>query len=1675
MARSFIDASEWLPGFGPQQVPPSVSLEPVKEVRKESLVDVVLEVVAPQSVEDIVLVQAANKDAETDTVLVPRWRPVIEIEQPQRPAPWPVLDPRLLEESFAGARKFSANLAAIKVLKAIESERRTPSDEDRRVLNCFTGWGSLPGAFNQDQQDPAWVERSQQLERLLDEQEYESSRQSVLSSHYTPPAVIQCMWEAVQRLGFRAGRILEPAAGVGYFVGLMPREMIDNSQVTAVEVDQLAGRILKALYRDHGVDVRISPLEHCVLPSEWYDLVIGNVPFGDFRLSDPAHRPYSSFSCHNYFIGKSLDLVRPGGLVCLITSSFTLEAWDRSVRAYLSSEAELIAAIRLPCRTFQAIAGTDVQTDILILRKRAYGETPSAAWVEREKAPATLCQSSYAKDVFCNRYFLDHPEMLIGKLCKRRTAYGEADVAMLETPLQPELVRCVAALPEGVYRSKERCDTRSALQVAPEVEPGWRQGSYRIHNARIVRLAGGELVDVHDQFAGTMRSRIAGLIEIRDAVRELLRLQLELGDSLDVGETRAKLGRVYDRFVAKHGFLSSSANVRAFRGDPDLPLLLSLEVWDEESETAEKAVIFARNTTRRVTPPVRSASPEEALIASLAWRGEVHMEYMAGLLGTDEQTVSTYLIDAGQVFLDPASGKFETADEYLSGNIRKKLAQALVAGVKFARNVAALESVMPPTIDATKIVARLGAVWIPADDVEGFAHHLFGDEEVKVAYSSTAGTWAVKYNDWATKRNVRATQEFGTSRMHGMELIADALNGQAPTVRDKEPHSERMIVNRAETLAAREKLDAINRAFGIWLFGEPERRARLEKLYNSIFNSTRPRRFDGSYLTLPGFSGAIDPYPHTLSGVARILQRGNTLIGHAVGSGKTALASIASMELRRLGLARKPMHVVPNNVLLQYAAEVQRLYPGASILVAGKEDLEKSRRKEFAARVATGDWDAVVIAHSSFELIPMSQEHVSRAIRETIAEIEMVIRSLAGPEARGNRIVRQLETMKRRWKTRLEELSAEGKKDDLVTFEELGVDYLFVDEAHAFKSLQSFSKLPRVPGMPSANSQRAFDMFLKTRYVMSMHGARERGVVFMTATFVCNTVAELHVFQRYLQPSRLEELGLETFDAWVTTFGEVVSCLELSPEGKGYRLASRLARFNNVPELMAIFTEVADVQTDEMLSLPKPAIRGGKPQAIVVPNSADLSEFVDGLVKRAEQIRGGLVEPSKDNMLAVTNDGRKAALDLRLVGALPTEEHHCKINACVKEVYSIWKETAEERSTQLIFCDLSVPKSQGEFSVYHEIRRKLVSLGVPEQEVRYIHEANTDQQRIKLFREVRSGKVRVLIGSTDRMGVGTNVQERAIALHTLTAPWRPDQMHQADGRVVRPGNRNSEVRLFRYVREGSFDSYIYQLLETKSRFIAQVLSGNKGIRSIEDVQMAALTYAEIKALASGSPLVIEKAAVDAEIAKLSTLFSVWRQQRWRNESEIAVVPAHLERLRHEIRMREQDVEKLQEVSMATFSVSLGGVEIRGAEAAGARLRAIALNAVLQSKTSPKRIEDVVGSFGGLQLGVREGRFRREDNPEMFLKGHFEYPAGSYLQGPSIVAGLLDSLKSVACALDRARQRLTEAEQRASDLERELDRPFENEERLTNLMCRQRELDDLLDLDKSSDGGLEQAA
>ncbi|EWS59807.1 DNA methylase [Methylibium sp. T29-B] len=918
----------------------------------------------------------------------------------------------------------------------------------------------------------------------------------------------------------------------------------------------------------------------------------------------------------------------------------------------------------------------------------------------------------------------------------------------------------------------------------------------------------------------------------------------------------------YDRYVARFGCLSNRANALAFRRDPDYPLLLSLEHYDEEIETASKAAFFSRRTLARIVEPEAAAEPEEALAASVQWRGRVDPAWMGRLLSAPPQAVLDALAERGLVFLDPADGQWKTADEYLSGEVKAKLRLALAAGPGAARNVTALERVQPEDLLPAAIEPRLGAVWIPAGDVEDFIRQVLEQKDCEVGYSAQAGAWSVRYPDWSARQNVKVTQEFGTSRLNAIELVQCALNVQVPTVRDPDPESDRMIVNPDETLAAREKLALIKERFAAWAFDEAERRERLCRTYNDLFNATRPRQFDGSHLKLPGFSRCYALHPHQRDAVWRVVQSGNTGLFHVVGAGKTAVCAIAGMELRRLGFAAKPCHVVPNHMLAQYTAEFVRLYPNAAVLMAGKEDLEGDRRRELVSRIATGDWDAVVITHSSFERIRMSPVFTQTFIKELIMEIEMAVRAERRND-RGNRIVKQLEAMKKNWTVRLEKLLADAKKDDLLSWEQLGIDTLFVDEAHLFKNLYRFTKMTRVAGLPLANSERAFDLFLKTRYTMRLHGGAQRGVVFATATPVANTMAEVHTMMRYLQPRRLEALGLQQFDAWAATFGESVTALEIAPDGSGYRMNTRFARFINVPELMAVFGEVADIRTAEMLKLPVPALRGSKPRIVACPASSALKAYVRTLVERAEAIRMGRVKPQQDNMLAVTTDGRKAALDFRLVALGARFDAQGKVAACVREVLAVRQRTEVFRGAQLVFCDLSSPKEGKAFSVYDDLKQRLIDAGVPVAEIAFVHDADTDAQKATLFKAVREGRVRVLLGSTAKMGIGANVQTRLAALHHLDAPWRPCDVEQREGRILRQGNECEDVEIFRYVTEGSFDSYMWQALETKARFIAQVMSGDKGLRSIEDVELAALSYAEVKALASGNPLVIEKAGVDA--------------------------------------------------------------------------------------------------------------------------------------------------------------------------------------------------------------------
>lgn len=1669
MARkaSLDTSSYWLPGFEPD-LPSLPESKPAGSQVSQSLplTQTVAPVVATVTEATLIDTALAEPTAETAGAAPSQgWR---LCAVPSGPAPrlrFPRLRAADLADLGGTAAKFDANVQAIEILSRLESEQRQAAPSERLALARYTGWGSQPAAFNLAGKDAAWVRRAERLQTLLDGEDYASAKASLNNSHYTPLFVIDAMWTAVMRLGFAGGRVLEPAAGIGHFVGAMPDELVEHCKVTAVEIDRLSGRVLQALYGSTGAAVHIAAFEKMQFPSGWFDLVIGNVPFGSYKVADTSNRPYAGFSIHNYFISRSLDLVRPGGLVVLISSSHTLESSSSAARQYIASQAHLLGAIRLPMDTFAEMAGTHAQADILILRKREGAEFVEGGWAERCTAPEGLIHPGASRKYMrMSSWYAEHPEWLIGRLREESNGHEEVPTAVYDGDVESALRERVALLPQGIYRPAQPAEP--ALRAVIPAAPGARPGTFQAHQGRLHRIEGSSMVDVHDQFNATQRARIVGMCAIRDHARALLDMQLAEDGEEELRPLRSMLNGTYDSFVAKYGCLSTRANALAFRRDADYPLLLSLEHYDEETGTAQKAALFTRRTLKRVVAPASADEPTAALAASMQWRGFVDLPYMAQLLSASEDAVRTALVEEGHIFQDPTDEQWKTSDEYLSGNVRVKLSEARMAGAAYQRNVDALEKVQPEDLPPASIEVRLGAVWIPAADIETFVREELELKDCKVTYSPAAGTWSAECSRWTAQQSVKASQVYGTKRLHAVDLILCALNAQIPTVKDKAKHGDSYVVNPDETLASREKLGLLKDRFAVWAFEDRSRRERLCALYNELFNATRPRTFDGSHLVLPGFSQCFKLHPQQRNAVWRIVQSGNTGLFHAVGAGKTAVCVIAGMELRRLGFAAKPCHVVPNHMLLQYTAEFVRLYPHASVLMASKEDLEGDRRRELISRIATGDWDAVVITHASFERIKMSPRFVERFVKEIIHEIDLAARA-AKTDDRSNRIIKQLEAMKKNWAARLEKLSAQEKKDDLLIWEQLGIDWLFVDESHLHKNLFRFSRM-RVAGLPMASSERAFDLFVKTRYTMQLHGNRQRGVVLSTATPVANTMAEIHTMQRYLQPQRLEKLGLQQFDSWAATFGEAVTALEIAPDGSGYRMHTRFARFINVPELMTVFGEVADIQTAEMLKLPVPKLRGGKARIVTSPASEQLKQFVQTLVERAKMIRSGHVDPHEDNMLAVTNDGRKAALDFRLVAPTALFDVHGKVAACAREVFAIWEHTAQTRGTQLVFCDLSSPKGGKSFSVYDDLRMRLIDAGIPEHEIAFIHDAATDAQKATLFRAVREGRVRVLLGSTQKMGIGTNVQDLLVAQHDLDAPWRPCDVEQRDGRILRQGNTNDEVDIFRYVTEGSFDSYSWQTLETKMRFIAQVMRGDRALRSVEDVSLATLSYAEVKALASGNPAVIEKAGVDAEIAKLSTLHWIWRSQRYANEGEVADLPGMIASLEKKAAAHKADASRLLPQQKETISVSIDARRFVGAEAVGEALRAVVMKARKEIADHPGRsIERLIGQFGGLDLGLFG--HSAETAPALYLAGEAVYDCAPYQTGPGLVAGLLAAHASVPALNEETTAKLAARRKRLADLQVELTRPFEHELRLNTLLARQKELLALLDLTKDEAG------
>jgi len=1543
-------------------------------------------------------------------------------------------------------QKCRDNLAAIALLKELEGEARLPTSEEKRILIRYVGWGGLPQVFDPYNKD--WAAQAEQLEKLLTPEEYESAKATTLNAHYTSPIVIRAMYSALHRFGFEHGRILEPACGLGHFIGLLPEEVMARSQITGVEIDSVTARLAKQLYPD--ADIRHQAFEETRLADGFYDVAISNIPFGDYKPFDPRFKNWN-FVIHDYFFAAALEKVRPGGLVLFVTSKGTFDKMDASLRDYLRQQADLLGAIRLPNDAFKQNANTEVTTDIVMLRKRLAGETPNGpAWQQLVEIT-----NSQGETIPVNEYFAARPAMMLGEMQLTGTMYGrnEPTLASNGVPLRERLRDAISALPENIFRAKQQVALSTpTIELSIPAPDDVKPNAYTMVEGQLAIREGDEL-RLLSGLGANVAARIRGLIRVRNAVRKCLRSQLEAGDETEVVAAREELNQAYDHFAYRHGPISDRANTAAFRGDPDLPLLLSLEHYDEETKRATKAAIFRERTIQFERQPHSAATAQEALVLTLNERGAVDLDYLSSLL---QRPPAEFLPELkGAVFLNPQTSRWETEDDYLSGNVRAKLIAADSAALvdpQFQPNVEALKTVQPPDLAATEIDARLGSTWIPPEDIRQFTEDMLGERGISVSYAPMIGTWIVR-GGWSAKSSVANTTEWGTDRRSALDLLEDALNLRTPTIYDYDSQTDKSVLNPTATEAARDKQEKIKERFKNWLWQDDDRRERLARKYNDEFNNVRLRTFNGDHLTLPGASPAITLRPHQKASVWRILQTLNTLLAHVVGAGKTYTMVAAAMELKRLGLAQKPLFAVPNHMLGQFSSELLTLYPGANILVASKDDFEKEKRKTLMSRIATGNWDAVIVTHSGFEKIPVSRETQEEFFHSQLRELEVAIHEQRGQE--NSRIVKELERAKKRLETKLKELVASEKKDDTLTFEELGVDRLFVDEAHYFKNLFYVSKMTRIAGLPATASQRAFDMFLKVQHVQRKNGGG--GVTFATGTPIANSVAEMFTMQRYLQMSALKAQRVDHFDAWAATFGEPVTAMELAPDGAGYRLNTRFARFINVPELMQQFRQVADIQTQTMLKLPVPAIRTGKPIVTGAPCSPELKEIVQGLVERAEALRTGRVDPRDDNMLLVTTDGRKAALDLRLHNSQLPDHPDSKVNKAIDEVERIWRETADKRCAQLVFCDLSTPTNGKGFSVYEDMRDKLIARGIPPGEIAFMQDYESDASKVTLFRDVRAGKVRVLFGSTQKMGAGTNVQERLIALHHLDAPWRPADVEQREGRILRQGNINPEIQIHRYVTESSFDAYMWQTLETKAKFIAQVMTGENNLRRIEDVDGAALTYAEVKAIASGNPMVIEKAGVDAEVARLTRLRSQHVETKYNLRYQFRHLTDEGPRLQKRLEDVQKDIAARHDTSGDKFVIEIEGQEIRD--------RGIAGELILRraERMRGTQSERPLGHFAGFAFFVADNYMR---GPEILVKGaaiHVAKVANTALGTIRSLEYTVQNLDETAATLT---QNIADTQKRLLGLQVQLDAPFEYEDKLTALTSRQQQITEALDLNKN---------
>ena len=1584
----------------------------------------------------------------------------LHVDQPQSeiPAP-PARNFRITDEHLGEGgpkQKFACNIEAIRTLQAIEAEGRSSTPEEQEILSQYVGWGGLADAFDPDKD--SWAKEYKELKGLLSEDEYAAARASTLNAHYTSPTVIRAIYDTVEQMGLITGNILEPSMGVGNFFGMLPESMA-GSRLYGVELDSITGRIARQLYPE--ANITVAGFE-TTSQRDFYDLAVGNVPFGNYKVNDKAYNQLG-FSIHNYFFAKALDQVRPGGVVAFVTSRFTMDSKDSSARKYLAQRADLLGAVRLPNNAFKANAGTEVVSDILFLQKLERPIDREPEWVQVGRTPEGFT---------VNQYFVDHPDMVLGELSAESTQYGREDVTVdpIEGADLAEQLKSAMAHINGRYEAVERVNTELD-EGAPDVlpaDPGVKNFSYTVVDGEVYYRENSVMASVN--LNGDAKERVKGMVELRGLVNELIVYQLEDFPDADIAAKQAELNAAYDAFTAKYGLLNDRKNGRLFEDDSSYYLLCSLENLDENGKLKSKADMFTKRTIRPERAVTHVDTPAEALAVSIGEKGKVDLSYMAELLGTPEDFERITGELRGVIFKDPSDdvsdpeADWQTADEYLSGNVRNKLQIARLAAANdptFAVNVEALTKAQPKELEASEIDVRLGATWISPDIIQKFMNETFQIPfylryAIRVKFSPSTAEWRIEGKTKTGHNDVMAYETFGTARASAYKILEDTLNLRDARVYDTvedDSGKPKRVLNKKETMLAGQKQQAVKDAFANWVWQDPQRRETLVKQYNELFNSTRPREYDGSHIRFVGMNPEITLREHQRNAIAHVLYGGNTLLAHEVGAGKTFEMAASAMEAKRLGLCQKSLFVVPNHLTLQWAQEFLHLYPSAKLLVASKKDFETANRKKFCARIATGDYDAVIIGHSQFEKIPLSFERQERIIQEQIDEIQSGIADLK--HSSGEKFtIKQMEKSRKQLEMKLEKLRATERKDDVVTFEELGVDRLFVDESHSFKNLFLVTKMRNVAGLSASEAQKSSDMFGKCRYMDELTGGR--GVVFATGTPVSNSMTELFTVMRYLQYGTLQQKGLTHFDCWASTFGETSTSIELAPEGTGYRARTRFAKFFNLPELMTMFKEVADIKTSDQLHLPVPE---AKFETVLVKPSEIQKEMVQSLSERAGKINAGMVDASEDNMLCVTNDGRKIGLDQRLMNPLLPDDPNSKLNVCVRNVLRIWEEGKADRLTQLLFCDLSTPKGDGQFNVYDDVKKKLLAAGVPESEVAFIHTADTEAKKKELFSKVRTGQVRILLGSTAKMGAGTNVQDRLVAVHHLDVGWKPSDMTQRNGRIIRQGNRNKTVQIYNYVTEGTFDAYLWQTLENKQRFIGQIMTSKSPVRSCEDVDEQVLSYAEVKALCAGSPLIKEKMNLDVEVAKLKVLKADHQSQKYRLEDKLLKeFPASIQCQKAEIATLQQDAKTAEanpQVKDGFCGMTVKGMHFEDKLAAGERL-------LLACKEMPTAEAVTLGSYRGFGLDLRFDTFRNEY--QAVLRGvtsHF-VPLGTDARGNlTRMDNVLDSFPD---RIARAENQLQTLYQQRDAAQQEVQKPFPKEAELAEKSARLAELDALLNME-----------